>query len=177
MRCPNCGSDIPDDKKFCTVCGSPLTGAGSGTGGAFSGAGSVFGSTDSAFSGSGSTFSGADSAFSGSGSTFSGADSTFGNTGSSFSGAAGPSPYAASFDPNMLPEEYRPLSMWAYFGYQLLFSIPLVGFVCLLIFSFGGTHNRNLKNFARSYFCLFIIAVILVIILAAIGGFAYFYSY
>ena len=163
MRCPNCGSDIPDDKKFCTVCGSPLTGAGSGTGGAFSGAGSVFGSTDSAFNGSGSTFSGADSAF--------------GNTGSSFSGAAGPSPYAASFDPAMLPGEYRPLSMWAYFGYQLLFSIPLVGFVCLLIFSFGGTHNRNLKNFARSYFCLFIIAVILVIILAAIGGFAYFYSY
>ena len=65
----------------------------------------------------------------------------------------------------------------AYFGYQLLFSLPFVGFVCLLIFSFGGTHNRNLRNFARSYFCMFIIVVLLILILAAIGGFAYFYSY
>ena len=75
------------------------------------------------------------------------------------------------------PADFRPLSTWAYFGYQLLFSLPFVGFVCLLIFSFGGTHNRNLRNFARSYFCMFIIVVLLILILAAIGGFAYFYSY
>ena len=74
-----------------------------------------------------------------------------------------------------IPPEYRPISMWGYFGYELLFSIPCVGFILLLIFSFGGTQNVNLKNFARSYFCLLIIAVVLFLVLAGItGGFAMF---
>ena len=70
----------------------------------------------------------------------------------------------------MIPEEYRPISMWGYFGYQILFAIPCVGLILLLVFSFGGTKNKNLKNFARSYFCVLIIAVILVAIIMAIGG-------
>lgn len=69
-----------------------------------------------------------------------------------------------------IPEEYRPISMWGYFGYQLLFAIPCVGFILLLVFSFGGTKNVNLKNFARSYFCVFIITAILFTILFIIGG-------
>lgn len=60
-----------------------------------------------------------------------------------------------------IPEEYRPISMWGYFGYQILFSIPLVGFILLIVFSFGGTRNYNLRNFARSYFCILIILFIL----------------
>ncbi len=52
---------------------------------------------------------------------------------------------------NNLPEEYKPLGMWAYFGYEILFSIPIVGFIFLLVFSFGATKNINLRNFARSY--------------------------
>lgn len=65
---------------------------------------------------------------------------------------------------NNVSEEYRPISMWGYFGYQLLFSIPLIGFILICVFSFGGTKNINLKNFARSHFCLLIIGVILVMI-------------
>ena len=38
---------------------------------------------------------------------------------------------------NNIPEEYRPISMWGYFGYEILFSIPCVGFILLLVFSFG----------------------------------------
>lgn len=72
---------------------------------------------------------------------------------------------------NNLPEEYRPISMWGYFGYELLFSIPCVGFILLLIFSFGGTRNVNLRNFARSYFCFIIIIFILVVLLMTLGGF------
>ena len=65
----------------------------------------------------------------------------------------------------MAPEEiYQPISMWGYFGYELLFSIPLVGFILLLVFSFGGTKNKNLKNFARSYFCFTIVVIVLSII-------------
>ena len=60
-----------------------------------------------------------------------------------------------------IPEEYKPISMWGYFGYELLFSIPLVGFILLLVFSFGGARNINLRNFARSYFCFLIIGLII----------------
>ena len=71
------------------------------------------------------------------------------------------------FNESMIPEEYRPISMWGYLGYQILFALPCVGLILLLVFSFGGT---NLKNFARSYFCVLIIAVVLVAIIMAVGG-------
>lgn len=74
---------------------------------------------------------------------------------------------------NQVSEEYRPISMWGYFGYELLFSIPLVGFILILVFSFGGTRNINLRNFARSYFCFLIIGLIIaviVLILAVVFG-------
>ena len=73
-------------------------------------------------------------------------------------------------DYNNLQDEYRPISMWGYFGYEILFSIPIVGFIVLLVFSFGGTKNVNLRNFARSYFCFLIVIVIFAIIVAIIGG-------
>jgi phosphoglycerol transferase MdoB-like AlkP superfamily enzyme len=68
-----------------------------------------------------------------------------------------------------IPNEYKPISMWGYFGYEILFSIPLVGFVLLLVFSFGGTANKNLKNFARSYFCFIILIFVLILLLVALG--------
>lgn len=74
--------------------------------------------------------------------------------------------------PDNIPEEYRPISMWGYFGYELLFSIPCVGFILLIIFAVGGTKNVNLRNFARSYFCFLIILVVLIAILVATGGLA-----
>ncbi len=72
-------------------------------------------------------------------------------------------------DKNNIPFEYRPISMWGYFGYEILFSIPLIGFILLLVFSFGGTKNINLRNFARSYFCLLIILVIVIIAIVSLG--------
>lgn len=71
---------------------------------------------------------------------------------------------------NNIPEEYRPISMWGYFGYEILFSIPCVGFILLLVFSFGGTKNQNLRNFARSYFCFLIVMIIIAVIVALVGG-------
>ena len=70
-----------------------------------------------------------------------------------------------NFNENNIPFEYKPISMWGYFGYQILFSIPIIGFILLLVFSFGGTQNKNLKNYARSYFCFMILAIILVAII------------
>ncbi len=68
-----------------------------------------------------------------------------------------------------IPEEYQPISMWGYFGYEILFSIPCVGIIALLIFAFGGTKNQNLKNFARSYFCFMLILFVLYFILIMSG--------
>lgn len=74
-----------------------------------------------------------------------------------------------------IPKEYEPISMWGYFGYELLFSIPVIGFIVLLVFAFGGSSNINVRNFARSYFCLFIIVFILFFIFAMFfGGLAFF---
>jgi uncharacterized membrane protein YvbJ len=70
-------------------------------------------------------------------------------------------------DPNF---DYTPISMWGYFGYEILFSIPCVGLVLLLVFSFGGTKNINLRNFARSYFCFLIVVVIIAAIFMGIVG-------
>lgn len=73
---------------------------------------------------------------------------------------------------NEVSEDYKPIGMWGYLGYEILFSIPLVGFILLLVFSFGGTRNINLRNFARSYFCLLIIAVVVILFVALVGGIA-----
>lgn len=67
--------------------------------------------------------------------------------------------------------DYTPITMWGYFGYEILFAIPIVGFICLLIFSFSA-HNINLRNFARSYFCFLIVVLVILGILITSGAFA-----
>ncbi len=80
-----------------------------------------------------------------------------------------PAPYQTTVTPDRIPEEYQPISPWAYFGLQLLFSIPIVGFIFLIIFSINGS-NLNRRNFARSYWCSLIIvgSVLLVVLLFAL---------
>ena len=69
--------------------------------------------------------------------------------------------------------EYKPISMWGYIGYELLFSIPFIGFILLLVFSFGGTKNINLRKFARSYFCFSMIVIIFIAIIFLLYGSSY----
>ena len=64
-----------------------------------------------------------------------------------------------------LPEHLSPLSPWSYFGLQILYSIPIVGFIFLIIFSFKKS-NINRRNFTRSYWCfLIIIGIVLLTVL------------
>lgn len=70
--------------------------------------------------------------------------------------------------PETLPARYRPISMWGYFGYQVLFSIPVIGWVFLILFAFGKTDNINLQNFARSYFCMLILLIAVFLVCAAV---------
>lgn len=68
-----------------------------------------------------------------------------------------------------LPPKYRPLSAWEYFGYTLLFSIPIVGFICMIVFAFNDS-NINRRSFARSFFCSLLIAAIFAGILLLASG-------
>lgn len=66
----------------------------------------------------------------------------------------------------LLNYEYKTISMWEYFGYQLLFMITFIGSLALVIVAL--THkNINVRNFARSYFCVSIIVLILLALFIA----------
>ena len=72
-----------------------------------------------------------------------------------------------------LPEKFRPIGAWGYFGYSLLFAIPIVGFIMLIVFSFSSA-NINRRSYARSYWCwlilcVIIVAVVLIIAAATVG--------
>ena len=67
-----------------------------------------------------------------------------------------------------IPEDYEPIGMWGYFGYQFLFAIPLIGWILCISFALMA-HNHNLRNFARSQFCVLIIAVVMFCVLALTG--------
>ncbi len=76
----------------------------------------------------------------------------------------------ANINTSKLPYEYTPISMWGYFGYQILFSIPVIGWIFIVIFALTA-QNINLRNFARSQFCVMIIWLFLVVIMATSGLF------
>ncbi len=65
--------------------------------------------------------------------------------------------------------EYKPISMWGYFGYQILFALPIIGLIFVICYAIGAK-NVNVKNFARSYFCAFIVfAIVIGIVVATVG--------
>ncbi len=74
-----------------------------------------------------------------------------------------------------LPAKYRPIGAWGYIGYNILFAIPFIGFICLVIFA-CSSGNICRRSFARSYFCvmflvLLLLAIVVGIGIAAMGGF------
>lgn len=59
------------------------------------------------------------------------------------------------------PEEFRPLSPWAYFGYSGLFTVPFIGLIVNLVFCFSS-ENINRRNYARSFWCAYLLAAIII---------------
>ena len=68
-----------------------------------------------------------------------------------------------------LQEQYRPLSPWAYFWLQILYAIPILGIIFLIIHAIGS-YNINRRNFARSYFCVYVIIGIILIVIISTGA-------
>lgn len=68
----------------------------------------------------------------------------------------------------MLPEEYKPVSVLTYIGYNLLFCIPLVGFIVLLVTAFSGNQKKSLKNYARAVLIMGLISFALCFIIGTL---------
>ena len=62
------------------------------------------------------------------------------------------------------------ITPWGYFWLQILFNTPVIGFIFLVVFALGGTPNINKRNFARSYFCIYVVIIIVLAIMFALGG-------
>jgi hypothetical protein len=63
-------------------------------------------------------------------------------------------------DPS-IPKEYKPLKTIGTFFFLLLASIPVIGFIALLIFAFAGK-NKSRKSLSRALLLFILIGVILV---------------
>ncbi len=70
-----------------------------------------------------------------------------------------------------IPYEIQPLSPWTYFGLGILYALPLVGWIFLVIHAIGAS-NINKRNYARSFFCVYALAIVLIII-ATVSGVMY----
>ena len=74
----------------------------------------------------------------------------------------------SSYDSFNIPPEFKPMGAWAYFGLSVLFSIPIIGLIFLIVFSFSDA-NLNRRNFARSYFIAMLFAIIAIAVLLFTG--------
>lgn len=160
MICNRCGATIPNGDSFCPACGSRAS--------------NMRGSLSPAapLSSSGNSYSSAPTYPSYPSSAPSYAPGTTYPTRSSTDVYVAPAAPHVVVNPVVnasIPSQYRPLSPWEYFGYMLLFAVPLIGLIFLIVFSFDDS-NINRRNFARSYWCIILIGVIFSVILFAITG-------
>ena len=72
------------------------------------------------------------------------------------------------FEQQYLPEAYRPLSPWTYFGLSILYAVPVIGWVFLIAHAVAS-RNINKRNSARSFFCVYILAAVLILLLSFAG--------
>ncbi len=66
-----------------------------------------------------------------------------------------------------IPFQCLPLTAWQYVGYQILFAIPIIGIFAVLATSLFAK-NYNLRSFARSYICGFLVLLTVLIVIVLI---------
>lgn len=66
---------------------------------------------------------------------------------------------------NMNSSNNDTVSVGNYLGHILLFSIPLIGFIMLLVKAFGSKNNKNISNLAKAYLLSSIIIVVIYIVI------------
>lgn len=75
----------------------------------------------------------------------------------------------------------KPLSVWSYIGIFILMAIPIVNLIMLLVWSFSDTVNINKKHYAIAVLVMILISILisiaLVILAATVGGGLYRYYF
>ena len=74
-----------------------------------------------------------------------------------------PQPVRAEITEKDLPEKFKPMGAWSYFWLRVLFGVPVVGFIFLIIFSFSKG-NLNRRNYARSFWCAWLVVAVIAVI-------------
>lgn len=70
----------------------------------------------------------------------------------------------------MLPAEYQPVSIGSYIGHSLLFSIPLIGFIMLIVTACSSTKSKSLRNYAKAMLVMYAIAFVISFGFVLLGG-------
>ena len=65
---------------------------------------------------------------------------------------------------------HEPLGVGSYIWMFFLSAIPIVGFIMMLVWAFGGSVNLNKKNYARAILIMCVIGVALSVIVVISGG-------
>ena len=182
-KCPNCGSDIPDGNKFCRICGTALAQEET--------VGNVEAAMPEQAPAEPAPAAPAAPAYTAPAQPTQPAQPTFTPPAQPAQPAyTAPAPtYTPPAQPAYTATQPiynqttvvrassvdEPGMTWgAFFWTRVLFSIPIVGFIFVLIWSFGGSANRTRVHYARSYLfpglIIFGILLVVFIILAITGS-------
>lgn len=75
-----------------------------------------------------------------------------------------------------VPQDTTPLKTADYFLMMLLFSLPLVGLILMIVWSFSGSTNVNRRNLSRAsliwYAISAVLSILLSVLLIAVFGYA-----
>lgn len=145
--CNVCGSEMQDTDKFCNYCGTPDTSATPTVDNSYTYAQPVVPATNNGYAAP--------------------VNNGYNQQPAAPAGygyAQQPAGYPPVTPPPAQPEVPKAgLSVGAFFGFGILFSIPVVGFILIMVMSFAPK-NKTLKNFARSYLIWYIIAIAIALI-------------
>ena len=79
-----------------------------------------------------------------------------------------------NMDPEYVPAKSRnttDMSVGAWVGTLILSAIPLVGFICLIVWAVSSSpEKRSRKNWAIAQFIIMLISIVLTIVLVAAFG-------
>lgn len=65
-------------------------------------------------------------------------------------------------------KKYKPISPLGYIGYEILYALPVIGWLCVIIFSLAPK-NQNVKNFARAQLIVVIFCICVGLIIGALA--------
>ena len=81
----------------------------------------------------------------------------------------GPQNYQQPNPYNSVPPYYRPIKGIGYVGYNILYAIPIIGFIMVIVNALSED-NINKRNYARSYLWAMLIGLIISIIVGIIAA-------